>query len=163
MSSIITSAPLPLPAPTPLQGIPIRAAIVQQARTWLGTPYQHQARCKGAGVDCVGLVIGVASALGLSAFNTHCYGRVPSGRMMLELLGEHAIQVDHRAPWLPGQILALRFDSEPQHVAILADIAGTDQLSMIHAYSHAGNVTEHRLAEVWRARVMARYEFPGVL
>lgn len=32
---------------------------VEIARTWLGTPYQHQAALKGVGVDCVGLIRGV--------------------------------------------------------------------------------------------------------
>ena len=34
--------------------------IVTEARTWVRTPYHHQARLKGVGVDCAGLVIGVA-------------------------------------------------------------------------------------------------------
>jgi len=33
--------------------------IVAAARGWLGTPYRHQAACRGAGCDCLGLVRGV--------------------------------------------------------------------------------------------------------
>ena len=33
--------------------------IVAIARTWLGTPYVHQASVKGAGCDCLGLLRGV--------------------------------------------------------------------------------------------------------
>ncbi len=40
--------------------------VVRVARTWLGTPYHHQGRVKGAGVDCAGLSVGVAKELGLS-------------------------------------------------------------------------------------------------
>ncbi|HWW12917.1 MAG TPA: peptidase P60, partial [Brevundimonas sp.] len=29
------------------------------ARSWLGTPYRHQASMKGQGADCLGLVRGV--------------------------------------------------------------------------------------------------------
>ena len=29
--------------------------IVTQARTWIGTPFHHQARLKGKGCDCLGL------------------------------------------------------------------------------------------------------------
>lgn len=36
-----------------------RAAIVAEARRWLGTPYRHQASVIGAGADCLGLVRGV--------------------------------------------------------------------------------------------------------
>jgi len=33
--------------------------IVSVARGWIGTPYVHQAACKGAGCDCLGLVRGI--------------------------------------------------------------------------------------------------------
>ena len=36
-----------------------RTDVVAAAREWLGTPFHHQARLRGVGVDCVGLVIGV--------------------------------------------------------------------------------------------------------
>ncbi|MBL0320066.1 MAG: hypothetical protein IPP74_12385 [Alphaproteobacteria bacterium] len=39
--------------------------IISQARTWLGTPFHHQARLKGKGCDCLGLIVGVADELGL--------------------------------------------------------------------------------------------------
>ena len=37
-----------------------RKTILKHARTWVGTPYQHQAKCKGVGVDCAMLIAGVA-------------------------------------------------------------------------------------------------------
>lgn len=37
----------------------MRRRIVSAARTWLGTPYQHQASRRGVGCDCLGLVRGV--------------------------------------------------------------------------------------------------------
>ena len=40
-----------------------RHAILTEARSWIGTPYQHQASAKGAGCDCLGLVRGVWRAL----------------------------------------------------------------------------------------------------
>ena len=33
--------------------------IVDLARGWIGTPYLHQASCRGIGCDCLGLVRGV--------------------------------------------------------------------------------------------------------
>ena len=33
--------------------------IVARARAWIGTPYRHQASCRGAGTDCLGLLRGV--------------------------------------------------------------------------------------------------------
>jgi len=34
-----------------------RAAIVAEAKTWIGTPFHHGARIKGAGVDCAQLLL----------------------------------------------------------------------------------------------------------
>ncbi|MDG1118150.1 MAG: peptidase, partial [Flavimaricola sp.] len=31
------------------------ADVVATARGWIGTPYLHQASCRGAGCDCLGL------------------------------------------------------------------------------------------------------------
>ena len=33
--------------------------ILASARSWIGTPYRHQASVKGAGCDCLGLLRGV--------------------------------------------------------------------------------------------------------
>ncbi|WP_316859841.1 NlpC/P60 family protein [uncultured Cohaesibacter sp.] len=38
------------------------AMIIGEALSWRGTPYKHQASCKGAGCDCLGLVRGVYGA-----------------------------------------------------------------------------------------------------
>ena len=36
-----------------------RAAVLAEARLWLGTPYVHGASLRGVGCDCLGLVRGV--------------------------------------------------------------------------------------------------------
>ena len=33
--------------------------VVARARAWIGTPYRHQASCRGAGTDCLGLLRGL--------------------------------------------------------------------------------------------------------
>jgi cell wall-associated NlpC family hydrolase len=42
-----------------------RAAVVAEAMTWLGTPWRHQGRVKGAGVDCAQFVIACYRNAGL--------------------------------------------------------------------------------------------------
>jgi NlpC/P60 family putative phage cell wall peptidase len=42
-----------------------RAAVVAEALSWLGTPWHHQARSKGVGVDCANLVIAAYHDAGL--------------------------------------------------------------------------------------------------
>ncbi len=38
------------------------AMILEEAMSWIGTPYKHQTCCKGAGCDCLGLIRGVYGA-----------------------------------------------------------------------------------------------------
>lgn len=42
-----------------------RAAVVAEALRWLGTPYHHAARIRGAGVDCAMLLAEVYRAAGV--------------------------------------------------------------------------------------------------
>lgn len=48
----------------------MRKKIISEAKTWLGTDFHHQRRVKISinhcgGCDCIGLIIGVATALNL--------------------------------------------------------------------------------------------------
>ena len=42
-----------------------RAAVVEEARSWLGTPYHHMGRVKGVGCDCLTLLAAVYHAAGI--------------------------------------------------------------------------------------------------
>ena len=45
----------------------LRAAAVKEAKTWIGTPFHHAARVKGAGVDCLMLLAEVYERAGVTA------------------------------------------------------------------------------------------------
>jgi NlpC/P60 family putative phage cell wall peptidase len=51
------------PKPWRQDHIIIRNTIIAEARSWIGTPYHHQAALKGVGCDCLGLVRGVWRAV----------------------------------------------------------------------------------------------------
>lgn len=129
-----------------------RADVIAEARAWAGTRWHHQGRSR-AGVDCVGLVIKVAHALGLSAFDIADYARQPDPAMMRALLAEHMEPI---AKPEPGDVLLMRFEKEPQHVAIMTD------RGIIHAYAQARKVVEHRLDSLWRGRIVGAYRFKGL-
>jgi len=58
---------------TPAEG---RAAVVAEAMTWLGTPWRHRGRVKGAGVDCAQFIIKCYAGAGLiDDFDTGEYPR----------------------------------------------------------------------------------------
>jgi cell wall-associated NlpC family hydrolase len=53
-----------------------RDAIVREAESWLDTPFHHEARVKGAGVDCGQMLVAVYSAVGIMPAN-YVVGQYP--------------------------------------------------------------------------------------
>lgn len=133
--------------------------IVTQARTWLGTPFHHQARLKGKGCDCLGLVVGVVDELGLkdatgtmlAAYDEVTYSKNPDGVYLTEKLTGLLLEVpadEARA----GDLALFRVRENPQHLAILTEYEGT--LGMIHCFAPARKVVEHRLDDDWKSRMI---------
>jgi NlpC/P60 family putative phage cell wall peptidase len=50
-----------------MSGDPRREAVVTEAAGWIGTPFHHAARVKGAGVDCLMLLAEVYERAGVAA------------------------------------------------------------------------------------------------
>lgn len=139
-----------------------RADVVAEARSWISTPWVHQQRTKGVAVDCAGLVIGVARALGLvdPDFDINGYTRAPDGTLLrrcaevMQPVQQHAMQ--------PGDVLVIATDSEPAHMGILGNYRHGG-LSLIHAAQGGKNrVVEHRLMFASNLRFVAAYALPGV-
>jgi NlpC/P60 family putative phage cell wall peptidase len=150
-----------------------RAEIVTEARSWLATPFHHQAELKGVGVDCAGLLRGVCIALGLLPAEYRLlpiaapyvgYGTTPDGVRMQKACETFMtpIAIDEMQP---GDAILIRWGRHPQHVALLADYRHGG-LSIIHSYTDAsgrGEVIEQRLDEPMRRRIVAAYRLPGVV
>jgi NlpC/P60 family putative phage cell wall peptidase len=135
------------------------AQVVAAARGWLGTRWQHQASLRGVACDCAGLVIGVARELGLVAVTPPAYDRRPDGVMLQALCDLHLARI--ALPTLqPGDVLLFRYETAPQHLAIVGD--GPGYPTMIHAHAPSRKVVEHRLDDAWRARIVAAYRLPGL-
>jgi cell wall-associated NlpC family hydrolase len=140
-----------------------RAQIVAEARSWLRTPYMHQARNKGVGVDCVGLLIGVARNAGLCEpdADLNGYSRQPDGQL-LGLCDAYMTRIAV-ADIQAGDVIATHYGMDPCHLAFIGD--HPQGLSMIHALCRAdgrGLVVEHRLDETNRARIVAAYALKGL-
>lgn len=133
------------------------------ARSWIGTPYRHQATRKGAGCDCLGLLRGVWRDL---------YGAEPESipfytRDWAEPQGEEALWRAARR-WLVERPLAseavgdvllfrMRDGSIAKHLG-MQSFTGRDA-RFVHAYERHG-VVESPLSEPWRRRIVARFAFP---
>jgi cell wall-associated NlpC family hydrolase len=145
--------------------MPTREEIVAEARSWIGTPYLHQARVKGVGVDCAGLLIGCCKNLGLLSqdFDVRGYPRSPDGMSMMALCDEYMTRISTDTMQL-GDALLIRWGQDPQHLGLLGNyIYGG--LSIIHALGTPdakGRVIEHRLDKSTRGRMVAAYRLPGV-
>jgi cell wall-associated NlpC family hydrolase len=140
-----------------------RADVVAAARGWISTPFHHQARLRGVGVDCAGLVIGVARELGLVApdFDVGGYSRVPDGSSLIRWCDAY-MQRSTRADMLPGDVIVVRFDRDPQHLGLLGDYRHGG-LSIIHALSLApAKVIETRLMFSRAMEFVAAYRLPGI-
>lgn len=142
------------------------ARLVACARGWIGTRFHHQGRQKATashkgGVDCLGLLVGVARELGLkdrradamlSGYDARDYGHIPDGIALQNRLAQLLCPIDKTAI-REGDIGLFRFDGNPQHVGIIGE--GRAGLTLIHAYAPARKVVETTLDESWKARLVA--------
>lgn len=135
---------------------------VLEARTWIGTPYVHQASCRGAGADCLGLIRGVWRALhGAEPERPPAYTMDWSEAGGDERLWRAALRhLDPRA--LDGEavgdvvLFRMRAGAVAKHLGIQSAIG--PGRAFIHAYSGHG-VVESPLSDPWQRRIVARFAF----
>ena len=136
------------------------ALIVAEAMSWIGTPYRHQGRTKGVGCDCLGLLLGVWSAI---------YGGLPEqpgtyspdwaeaagAERFLEAARRHCRE-KQPAEMTPGDLLLFRWKRglPAKHAGILMS---PDRF--VHAYQGA-SVVASALVPQWRQRVGGVFSFP---
>lgn len=135
-----------------------REDIVTEARKYIGTPFHHQGRLIGVGIDCVGLLTCVMRSLGLSEYDNTSYAREPSNGLLTKELQAHLDEIpleDVRE----GDVLVFWFGRKkrnPQHVGIRTD------RGMLHTYADVKKVVEHGLTAKWTRRLCGAYRFRGV-
>lgn len=124
---------------------------VAGAREWVGTPFKHQGRVKGIGVDCIGVVYCTGRDMGIVDPSVMVpYGRSPDGRLLPAILNANM----HRVRKLqPGDVLLFKFVKEPQHVGVYTG------RNIIHAYSRVGKCVEHIYDARWIKRLVGAYRF----
>ena len=145
------------------------ADVIAAARTWIGTPYRHQASLKGVGCDCIGLVGGVGVELGLPEAIAWAndgtlkgYSRSPDPEVLLTGCRRYLDMIEIAAA-RPGDIIVMRFERDPQHFAIISDPA-----RIIHAYAVARKVCETgidgrwRWGQCWRSMITSAWRFRAV-
>ena len=138
------------------------ADVVASARTWLGTPYHHQASRKGIGADCLGLVRGVYRDLhDKEPARIPPYSRGWFEASDQELLLDAArlyLVPRSRKILAPGDVLVFRpvRNRIAKHLGI-----ATYEGRMIHA-QEGHSVAEVPVTEWWRRRLAGTFHYPGV-
>ncbi len=133
--------------------------VIREARTWVDTPYIHQARVKHKGVDCVGIVIGIGRDLKLLPrdFEITGYSPTPVSNTMGGELDKYLDRIDKKS-MRGGDILWMLYGGKyPQHLAIL-----TNDRTIIHANNKIGSCKEHILDEKWVKRIRRVYRYRGL-
>ncbi len=134
-----------------------RDNVLREARSWLGTPYHHQGRVKGAGVDCAMILIEVYHACGLMPNidptpypqDWHFHR---NDERYLGWVKDYAEEVE--TP-LPGDVVLFKFARCVSHGGIVLDWP-----NIIHSYIGQGVVYADatsgplgkRLAGFWRVK-----------
>ncbi len=136
--------------------------IVTEARSWIGTPYIHQASVKSAGCDCLGLVRGIwRELLGDEPEATPAYssGWAETGgtERLLDAARTHFDPVEWQ-DLIPGDVMLFRMraKSPAKHLGIFS---GNDHI--IHAYDGAA-VVESAMGRFWHNCLHSTWRFPGV-
>lgn len=134
-----------------------RAQIVAVARRHLGTPWQHQARCPGVALDCIGLLVVVAQALALPHVDYTRYGVRPNPDELLERLGANLDRIE-AVDAREGDVVLFWIESadRPQHVGIRT------ATGFIHTHAGIGRVVEHGWGGEWTQRVHSWWRFREV-
>jgi NlpC/P60 family putative phage cell wall peptidase len=139
------------------------AQIVAEARGWIGTPYVHRGALKGAGCDCLGLVLGVWRALvgplpEVVPPYAADWAEAGAGEPLACAARRWLVELPPDGDIAPGEVLLFRWRPHvaAKHLAIASDAA-----HMIHAHGGAA-VAEVAIVPAWRRQLAYRFRFPGV-
>ena len=131
--------------------------VVSIARTWIGTPYVHQASVKGAGCDCLGLLRGVFRELRGEEPETPPpyspdWAEATGAETLYSALLRHLSEIDPAA-LAPGDIAVfrMRVRAPAKHCGIAGEKGGG--LTLIHARQNK-RVSEEAFSAPWRRKLV---------
>ena len=134
-----------------------REQIIAEARSLLGTPWGHQGRTPGVGIDCAGVVIHILKLNGID-YDVAGYAYEPNGELTLH--ADTCMTRISKDSFQPADVVIFRIRKLPQHVALITD------KGMLHSFNRGAGVqsrvVETSLTDQWRAHIVAAYKFPWV-
>ena len=144
------------------ENIARREEIVRLARSWIGTPYQHQGSLKGVGADCLGLLRGVwREAVGEEPEEVPAYSpawaELGAADQLLGGAFRHLLPLAGDAEIRAGTVLLFRWRAHlpAKHCGI-----ATGPETFVHAHDGA-SVAEVAIVPLWRRKLAGLFDFPA--
>lgn len=140
----------------------LREQVVEEALTWLGTPYHHLACLKGVGVDCGRFLEGVGKVLGVipASFTPATYSPQHHLHRREEVYRDYFLRMGCTiVPWedmTPGVMITFRLGHVVSHSGIYMP-----NNQIIHAIAGRG-VIMHAMQGAWVQRHDLCYDFPAL-
>ncbi|HEQ98802.1 MAG TPA: hypothetical protein ENO22_05625 [candidate division Zixibacteria bacterium] len=128
-----------------------REQIIEEARSFLGVPFQHRGRSR-SGLDCVGLLELVGLAVFGNKIELGAYPRHPSSRQVFEQINKYADRIEGSQA-RPGDLVLMNYGGRSTHFGILSD------KGVINASAIEKKVVEQPL---FLGRIVAYYKIRGV-
>lgn len=124
-------------------------AIAECARRFIGTPFLHQGRQPGKGLDCVGVAFCAAWECGLKVPDFRGYGKMPDpDKMVAEIAKRCDAATEGR---LSGDLIVFAYrKGKAAHMAVACGE------HIVHAYESAGGVVCTPLGH-WAPRIHSRW------
>ncbi len=141
--------------------MPTREALIKEALSWVGRPYKPSGAQEN-GANCLGCMVGILRNLGgledlVAEATPHVNYRRPvkSGELMRLLIASKHLVLIRPAKLEVGNLLLLRIQGEPQHLALLVE-----PRIVIHADAQRGRVIHHGLPDDWV--IAAEFRIKGI-
>jgi len=130
--------------------------IINKAKEYIGTPFMHQGRVKGSGVDCLGLLLCVGRELGIYNKEWLDYSKTPDSDVMLDVM-RNDVEEKEIKDMQHGDIMLFNVAGACQHLGFYCIENGLEYI--IHAYQPVGKVVQHGFDNKWSKRVYKVFSF----
>ena len=135
-------------------------AIADAARLLVGTPYHHQGRKAGVGLDCIGVPILAARAAGLDVHDFAAYGPMPVPEVLLDEIAKDCDKVEP-SDMRTGDILCFKSGfTHPSHFGVL--LGDMPERKFVHAYNKLDRVNVQILDDRWLRLLHSVWRVKGV-
>jgi cell wall-associated NlpC family hydrolase len=133
--------------------------IIEEADTWIGTPYKHYSGIKGVGADCGLFIMRVYANCGLIEYKqpefypTDWAWHSPTGEWFKEIVLENCTKIE-KEEVKTGDIILYKFGKTLSHGSLLMD---NDMI--IHSEIGIGVTVSNRFANTWSKREREYYTY----